>query len=139
MGHLLMGTGSDFLGGDAGDVAYPFHLLNGATAREPETITAKPGERMRLRIINAAGDTAYRVGVPGQQLTLTLTDGFPVQQTGVYAVVLGMGERIDAILIVKDGYTPAVALPAKKPDRVHELRMTGGMAKYDWGHQRQTL
>ncbi|MCC9066758.1 multicopper oxidase family protein [Arthrobacter cryoconiti] len=175
-----MGASSDFLGGDAGDVAYPFHLFNGKDPGNPETFTAKPGEKIRLRIINAAGDTAYRIGVPGQQLTLTHTDGFPVQHTKVDAVVLGMGERIDALLTVQDGYTPllalaegksqmtyglistgtgtapareslptaltgtvvdggqltadpSVTLPAKNPYRVHEVRLSGGMMKYDWG------
>lgn len=179
-GHMLMGASSDFLGGDAGDVAYPFHLFNGKDAENPETFTATPGERIRLRIINAAGDTAYRIGVPGQQLTLTHTDGFPIQHAEVDAVVLGMGERIDAILTVKEGFSPVLALaegkgqmayglvstgtgtapvrdslptiltgtvvdggqltadpsvtlPTKKPDRVHELRLTGGMMNYDWG------
>ncbi|WP_343319307.1 multicopper oxidase family protein [Arthrobacter sp. TMP15] len=180
MGHMLMGASSDFLGGDAGDVAYPFHLFNGKDPGNPETFAAKPGEKIRLRIINAAGDTAYRVGVPGQQLTLTHTDGFPIQHAMVDAVVLGMGERIDALLTVQDGYTPLLALaegkgqmtyglistgtgtapardslpstltgtavdggqltadpsvmlPTKKPDRVHEVHLTGGMMKYDWG------
>ncbi|MFR0638512.1 multicopper oxidase family protein [Arthrobacter sp. LS16] len=180
MGHMLMGATSDVLGGDAGDAAYPMHLFNGTTAEKPETFTAKPGERIRLRIINAAGDTAYRVGVPNQKLTVTHTDGFPVEHTEADAIVLGMGERIDAILTVRDGYTPVLALAegkaqmaygvlstgsgtaparvdlpktltgkvldggqltadpsvnltAKTPDRVHELRLTGGMENYDWG------
>ncbi|MCU6482193.1 multicopper oxidase family protein [Arthrobacter sp. A2-55] len=179
-GGMLMGATSEFLGGDAGDVAYPFHLFNGRDPGNPETVEATAGERIRLRIINAAGDTAYRVGVPGQKLTLTHTDGFPVQHTEVDAAVLGMGERIDALLTVRDGYTPVLALaegkgqmaygllstgagtaPAlgslpktlegtvvdggqlaadpsvtlasKKPDRTHEVRLTGGMMSYDWG------
>lgn len=180
MGHMLMGATSDFLGGDAGDVAYPMHLFNGTSAENPEIFTAKQGERIRLRVINAAGDTAYRFGVPNQQLTVTHTDGFPVEHTQVDAIVLGMGERIDALLTVGGGYTPvlslaegkaqmaygllstgtgdaparadlpttltgkvvdggqltadpSVNLAAKAPDRVHELRLTGGMANYDWG------
>jgi multicopper oxidase len=28
---------------------------------------------------------------------------------------------------------PEVALPAKEPDRVYRLELTGGMEKYDWG------
>ena len=178
--HVLKGASSDFFRGDAGDVAYPLHLFNGTPAVQPETFKAKTGERIRLRIINAAGDTAYRIGIPDQQLTLTHTDGFPVQHTEVDAVVLGMGERIDAILTVKEGFTAvlalaegksqlayglistgtgtapgqdslpstltgkvldggqltadsSVSLPAKQPDRVHTVRLTGGMMSYDWG------
>lgn len=40
---------------------------------------------IRLRIINAAGDTAYRIGTPGRKLTLTHTDGFPVVHKDVDA------------------------------------------------------
>lgn len=180
MGNTLMGVVSEYLGGDAGDVATPFHLFNGATSDVPAVLAAKAGERIRLRIINAAGDTAFRVGVPGQRLTLTHSDGFPVKHEEVDAVVLGMGERIDALVTVQEGTTPvlalaegkrqlvhglistgtgtpplpaslpmelggtvldggkltadpAVVLAARTPDRVHEMRLTGGMEKYDWG------
>ena len=57
-----------------------------------------------------ASDTAYRVGIPAQQLTLTHTDGFPIQHTEIDAVVLGMGERIDALMTVKEGFTTVLAL-----------------------------
>ncbi|MBR7503223.1 multicopper oxidase family protein, partial [Mycobacterium tuberculosis] len=61
MGNTLMGASSDVLGGDAGDVFYPHYLVNGRGPDDPETFTAKPGERIRLRIINAGGDTAFRL------------------------------------------------------------------------------
>ncbi len=125
MGHMLMGARSDFLGGDAGDVTFPFHLFNGRPPSQPETLTAKPGEVIRLRIINAAGDTAYRVGVPGQKLTLTHTDGFPVAHRDVDAVVLGMGERIDALLTVRDGITPVLALAEGKGQLTYGLVANG--------------
>lgn len=180
MKHMLMGSRSDFLGGDAGDVSYPYHLFNSKAPEQAEILAATAGQAIRLRIINAAGDTAYRVGIPGQKLTLTHTDGFPVKHRDVDAVVLGMGERIDALLTVKEGFTPVMALPEGKtgqglgfistgtgkqplpavlpdtldgtvldggqlkadptvtladrtPDRKHELKLTGGMDKYDWG------
>lgn len=52
---------SELLGGDAGDVKYPYHLVNGRVPADPDVYTGKPGKRVRLRIINAGGDTAYRV------------------------------------------------------------------------------
>src|SRR5690625_3102261 len=60
MKHMLMGSTSDHLGDDAGDVKIPVHLFNGKPAQEAEVLESKPGSRVRLRIINAAGDTAYR-------------------------------------------------------------------------------
>ncbi|BCT77877.1 putative oxidase [Sinomonas cyclohexanicum] len=113
-GHMLMGATSDFLGGDAGDVRYPFYLFNGRTPSEAATLVARPGDRVRLRIINAAGDTAFRVGAPGVKLTVTHTDGYPVEPKEADAVVLGMGERIDALLTVPEGWTPLMARPEGK-------------------------
>jgi FtsP/CotA-like multicopper oxidase with cupredoxin domain len=127
MKHMLTGSHSDYLGGDAGDVKIPVHLFNGKAAQEAEVIQASPGSRIRLRIINAAGDTAYRVGVPGQKITLTHSDGFPVRQQEVDAVVLAMGERIDAILTVKEGYTPLLALPEGKEGSAHGVISTSGV------------
>lgn len=125
MGHMLMGATSDFLGGDAGDVAYPLHLFNGTTIEKPEVFMAQPGDRVRLRIVNAAGDTAYRVGVPKQKLIVTHTDGFPVVHAEVDAVVLGMGERIDALLTIQDGFTPLLALAEGKAQMAYGLIATG--------------
>lgn len=123
--HMLMGSRSDFLGGDAGDVRYPYHLFNSRTPDDAETFTAAAGQVIRLRIINAAGDTAYRVGVPGQKITLTHTDGFPVIHREVDAVVLGMGERIDALVTVTEGVTPLLALAEGKAGKALGFISTG--------------
>ncbi|MDO5865011.1 MULTISPECIES: multicopper oxidase family protein [Paenarthrobacter] len=125
MKHMLMGSRSDFLGGDAGDVSYPFHLFNSKAPDQAEILTATTGQVIRLRIINAAGDTAYRVGIPRQKLTLTHTDGFPVQHQDVDAVVLGMGERIDALLTVREGFTPVMALAEGKTGQALGFISTG--------------
>ena len=69
-----------------------------AASPPPTTFTAKPGERIRIRIINAAADTAFRVALAGHRMTVTHTDGFPVVPTDVDAVLLGMGERYDVIV-----------------------------------------
>ncbi|MFJ6375395.1 multicopper oxidase family protein [Pseudarthrobacter oxydans] len=125
MKHMLMGSPSDFLGGDAGDVGYPYHLFNSRVPDQAQVLPAAAGQVIRLRIINAAGDTAYRVGVPGQKITLTHTDGFPVIHQDADAVVLGMGERIDALLTVKEGFTPVIALPEGKTGQALGFISTG--------------
>ena len=111
---VLMNSKSLYLGGDAGDVKIPVHLMNGRASSDPETFAAKAGDRIRLRIINAAADTAYRVGIPGQQILLTHTDGFPTKPENVDAVVLGMGERIDVLVTVKEGTSALRSLPESK-------------------------
>ncbi|MGW6020679.1 multicopper oxidase family protein [Streptomyces sp. NPDC055099] len=177
--RMMMGAKSDLLGGDAGDVAYPHYLINGRTPDAPSSFKARPGDRIRLRIINAGGDTAFRVALGGHEMTVTHTDGFPVEHAKTDALLLGMGERYDVLVTAKDGVFPLtaaaegkkaaalavlrtgggrppapstrpkelrgrlltadklraarpVALPSRKPDRTIRMRLTGGMAKYDW-------
>ncbi|MFI9080840.1 multicopper oxidase family protein [Streptomyces sioyaensis] len=109
MKFMLMGAQSTLLGGDAGDVKYPYHLVNGRVPADPQVYRSKPGKRIRLRLINAGGDTAYRVALGGHKLTLTHTDGFPVQHQQVDALLIGMGERYDVLVTLGDGVFPLVA------------------------------
>ena len=55
---VMSGARSSLLGGDAGDVRYPYYLINGRVRGAPRTFTARPGQRARIRFINAAADTA---------------------------------------------------------------------------------
>ncbi|MFH8840467.1 multicopper oxidase family protein [Streptomyces sp. NPDC017868] len=126
--RMLMGAGSDLLGGDAGDVGYPHYLINGRTPDEPQTFAAKPGDRIRLRIINAGGDTAFRVALGGHRLTVTHTDGFPVEHTRADALLLGMGERLDALVTVGNGTFPLTALAEGKARTALAVLRTGGGA-----------
>ncbi|MDY6996476.1 MAG: multicopper oxidase family protein [Actinomycetota bacterium] len=96
------------LGTDGGDVTYPYYLINGRVSTDPQVVDYRAGQRIRLRIINAGADTAFRVGVPGHALRVTHTDGFPVVPRQTDSVILGMGERADAVVEVT-GSAPVVA------------------------------
>jgi FtsP/CotA-like multicopper oxidase with cupredoxin domain len=100
--------------GDAGDVTYPYFLLNGKIPAAPETFSANPGQRVRLRIINAASDTIFTVALGGHQMTVTHTDGYAVVPQEVGAFYIGMGERYDVVVTLKDGVFPLVAKPFGK-------------------------
>jgi FtsP/CotA-like multicopper oxidase with cupredoxin domain len=177
---VLSGARSPLLGGDAGDVRYPGYLINGRVRTAPRTFAARPGQRARIRFINAAADTAFRVALGGHRMTVTHTDGFPVAPARADAVLIGMGERYDVQVTLYDGVFPLTALAEGKnatalalvrtgsgeppppavrpaelsgalahygalraapsarlavrpPDVTHRLRLTGGMARYDWG------
>jgi multicopper oxidase len=111
---MLMGATSPLLGGDAGDVSYPYLLVNGRTPIDPRTFEGRPGQRVRIRMINAGGDTAFRVAIGGHQMTVTHTDGFPVRPVTTDAVLVGMGERYDVVVTLQDGAFPLVALAEGK-------------------------
>ncbi|WP_302056551.1 multicopper oxidase family protein [Mycobacterium avium] len=105
---------SALLGGDAGDLNYPYYLVNGRVPAAPTTFAAKPGQRIRVRFINAGADTAFRVALAGHVMTVTHTDGYAVLPTDVDALLIGMGERYDVIVTAGDGVFPLVALPEGK-------------------------
>ncbi|MGY0023539.1 multicopper oxidase family protein [Streptomyces sp. YJ-C3] len=127
--RMMMGARSDLLGGDAGDVAYPHYVVNGRTAKAPSSFTARPGDRIRLRIVNAGGDTAFRVALGGHEMTVTHTDGFPVRHAKTDALLLGMGERYDVLVTAGDGVFPLTALAeGKKASALAVLRTGAGAA-----------
>jgi multicopper oxidase len=177
---VLSGARSARLGGDAGDVRYPYYLINGRIRTAPRTFAARPGQRARIRFINASADTTFRVALGGHQMTVTHTDGYPVAPVLADALLIGMGERYDVRVRLADGVfpltalaegknataralvrtgpgdpppaavrpaelngvlatypalrsAPSVRLAARTPDVTHRLRLTGGMAGYDWG------
>ena len=110
------GTQSPLLGG-AGDVDYPHYLVNGRAATDPVTLAAKPGQRVRVRFVNAGSDTAFRVAVGGHRMTVTHSDGFPVVPVPADALLIGMGERFDVTLTIGDGVFPLVASAEGKQGR----------------------
>jgi FtsP/CotA-like multicopper oxidase with cupredoxin domain len=125
MGNMLMGAESDLLGGDAGDVFYPEYLINGRPAADPETYSSSPGRRVRIRMINAGGDTAFRVALGGHRMTVVHTDGFPVTPFEADAVLIGMGERYDVLVTLADGAFPLVAAAEGKEARGFAIVRTG--------------
>lgn len=126
MGGMMSGVGSSpLLGGDAGDVSYPYYLINGRIPTAPTTFTAKPGQRIRIRFINAGSDTAFRVALAGHSMTVTHTDGYPVVPTDVDALLLAMGERYDVIVTAADGVFPLVAIAEGKNAVARALLSTG--------------
>ncbi len=117
-GMGMMGQGgqdaSQVLGGVGGQIDYPLYLLNARPPADPPTIRARPGQRLRLRVVNAAAETAFRLALGGHRLTVTHSDGLPVVPVTVDALVIGMGERYDAVVTLSDGAFPLVALAEGK-------------------------
>jgi FtsP/CotA-like multicopper oxidase with cupredoxin domain len=87
--------------GDAvsfGGRAYPLLLVNGRPPEDPAVVEVRPGDRVRLRVMNIAADTGFRFAISGHALTITHTDGMPVEPVTVDALRLGMGERYDVLV-----------------------------------------
>jgi FtsP/CotA-like multicopper oxidase with cupredoxin domain len=125
MGGMLMGAQSAALGGDAGDVAYPYFLANGRIADAAPAFDARPGDKVRIRLINAGADTAFRVALAGHRFSVTHTDGYPVKPTDATSLLIGMGERYDVTVTLADGVFPLVAAAEGKDGLARALIRTG--------------
>ena len=125
MGQTGEAGGGSLLGGDPGDVVYPYYVVNGRIPEAPTTFRAKPGQRIRIRFINSGSDTAFRVALGGHRMRVTHTDGFPVVPTDVDALLIGMGERYDVIVTAGDGVFPLVASAEGKNALGRALLATG--------------
>ncbi|WP_037321319.1 multicopper oxidase family protein [Amycolatopsis orientalis] len=97
-----------------GDVRYPYYLINGRVPAAPVTFTARPRQRARIRFINAASDTAFRIALGSHRMRVTHTDGFAVRPVDTDTLVIGMGERYDVTVTLGDGIFPLIALAEGK-------------------------
>lgn len=130
MGGMEHGSGGMAMGGkapfgDAGDVDYPHYLINGRVPAAPDVLRAKPGQRVRIRIINAGSDTVFTVALGGHPMTVTATDGWAVEPVTTDAFYIGMGERYDVEVTLGDGVFPLVAAPFGKKGLARALVRTG--------------
>jgi CopA family copper-resistance protein len=85
---------------DFADVTgYTFtYLMNGLSPVGNWTGLFRPGERVRLRLINAASMTFYDVRIPGLKLTVVQADGQNVQPVVVDELRMGVAETYDVIV-----------------------------------------
>ena len=125
MMQAMMGASGSPLGGAGGEVDYPRYLLNGRPPEDPATLAARPGQRLRLRLINAAADTAFRVALGGHRLQVTHSDGHPLHPVTVDALVVGMGERYDLLVDLHEGVFPLVAMAEGKRGQARGLLRAG--------------
>jgi FtsP/CotA-like multicopper oxidase with cupredoxin domain len=63
-------------------------------------LAVRPGERVRLRLINGGSSTYFRVRLDGHRLQITHADGLAVQVVTVDHLLMGMGEVYDAVVQV---------------------------------------
>ena len=85
---------------DFADVTgYTFtYLMNGLSPAGNWTGLFRPGERVRLRFINAASMTFYDVRIPGLTMSVVQVDGQNVQPVVVDEFRIGVAETYDVIV-----------------------------------------
>ncbi len=82
---------------DVSDVAYDAFLVNGQRRID---LPAKPGERVRLRVINAGASTYFYLHSAAGPLTIIGADGHDVQPIQQRHLLIGMAETYDLLFTV---------------------------------------
>jgi CopA family copper-resistance protein len=91
------------------------YLLNGQVAEEPWTALFAPGERVLLRVINAAAGSYFDVRIPGASMTVVQVSGQPVEPVETEEFRVAIAETYDVIVRLPDDR--AYALYAEAMDR----------------------
>ena len=86
---------------DVTEAAYDF-LINGHSPGENWTGLFRTGERVRLRIVNAAAQTTFNLRIPGLRMTVVATDGIEVRPVVVDEFQIGNAETYDVIIQPED-------------------------------------
>jgi CopA family copper-resistance protein len=82
---------------DVTAAAYTF-LVNGHGPKDNWTALFSPGERVRLRFINAAAQSVFNVRIPGLRMTVVAADGQNVRPVEVDEFQIGNAETYDVIV-----------------------------------------
>jgi CopA family copper-resistance protein len=106
---------------DVNGSTYSF-LVNGHGPRDNWTALFQPGERVRLRIINASAMSIFNVRIPGLRMTVVQADGLNVVPTEIDEFQIAVAETYDVIVTpVEDR---AYTLVAEANDRSGMARAT---------------
>lgn len=98
------------------------YLVNGSSPAANWTGLFRPGERVRLRFINAAAMSYFDVRIPGLKMTVVAADGLDVKPVTVDEFRIGNAETYDVIVTPREDR--AYTLFAQSMDRSGYARAT---------------
>ena len=98
------------------------YLVNGHDSGANWTGLFAPGERVRLRIINASAMTNFNIRIPGLPMTVVAADGQNVQRVEIDEFQIAIAETYD--VIVQPSADQAYGFIAEAIDRSGQVRAT---------------
>ncbi|SDU27821.1 copper-resistance protein, CopA family [Pseudomonas pohangensis] len=98
------------------------YLLNGQSPNGNWTGLFKPGEKLRLRLINGSAMTYFDVRIPGLKMTVVAADGQYVKPVSVDELRIAVAETYDVIVEPEDAQ--AYTIFAQSMDRSGYARGT---------------
>ena len=82
---------------DVTATAYSY-LVNGHGPQDNWTALFEPGQRVRLRLINASSMTTFNVRIPGLPMSVVQADGQNVRPVSVDELQIGVAETYDVVI-----------------------------------------
>ena len=128
MNHGTMGQAA--AGADLNDVDYDAFLAEDRTLDDPLVVRTERRGRVRLRVINAATATAFRLDLGGHPVRVAAVDGNEVPAQEVADVPLAQGQRVDLLVDMpaEGGVVPLLATREGDTIRTGILLATPGAA-----------
>lgn len=119
---------------DIAGATYHF-LVNGLTPAMHKTYLFKPGDKLRLRFINASAMTHFDVRMPGLKMRVISADGQAVKPVDVEAFRIAVAETYDVLVElryeIKREFAPYVGFDYVEEESLrehhHSLRFVLGM------------
>lgn len=108
LGAIQAGSLKNFLhnewtrmgGMDFSDVGYDAFLINGK--RDSQGVIAHPGEKVRIRVINASASTYFYVSLGNLPMKIISMDGVDIKPALANDFLIGMAETYDILFQVPD-------------------------------------
>jgi CopA family copper-resistance protein len=106
---------------DVGGATYTY-LINGHGPEDNWTALFEPGQRIRLRFVNAAAMTLFNVRIPGLPMTVVQADGLNVEPVETDEFQIGVAETYD--VVVQPQTAQAFTLMCESIERAGYVRGT---------------
>ncbi len=87
-------------GMDLSDVGYDAFLINGK--KDSQLLMAHPGDRVRVRIINAAASSYFYVSLGQDPMKIISADGVDIEPALAKEILIGMAETYDILFTVPE-------------------------------------
>lgn len=94
---------------DLADVSGYTFLVNGKTPEQNWTGLFKPGERVRLRFINASSMSFFDLRIPGLKMNVVQADGQNVEPVKVYELRIAPAETYDVVVTPEEAKAYTIA------------------------------
>lgn len=100
LGNFLYNEWTRMGGMDYSDVGYDAFLINGK--KVSQGLVAHPGNKIRLRIINAAGSTYFNLSLGNVPMKIISLDGKDIKPTEAQSFLIGMAETYDVLFEIPE-------------------------------------